>query len=239
MSRPILQPRSRSCRTRHDGNNVWNPSLSACRATPPRWPGRPQIEPCAVPLIIQSQRDVCPHGFLPAPPRSVGYARRRSPCALAAMAYAHAAGHVRCAVPSPKTLQDTWRPGVDFPEDSGLCRNAVCKTIRAAIGVIMGYWSNMVTLKASILGCARRTFSVPPAPALFPHALREGNADPVQATAPPARVGQEASGAVAWARLACMPRASSLAETLAGGGPSPYRGEYYGGIHSQPQGVGA
>jgi len=115
MSRPILQLRSRSCRARHDAKDAWNPSLVLFGQ--PAHAGRenPRWRPCAVPPIIQTNRDVCTYGFLPALRRSVGHARRRSPCAFATMAHALAASHARCAVPSLNTPEDTRCPCVDFP----------------------------------------------------------------------------------------------------------------------------
>jgi hypothetical protein len=73
------------------------------------------VEALRCPLIIQSNREVYTDGFIPAARRSVGHARRRLPCALAAMAHALAAGHARCAVPSLNTPEDTRNPCVDFP----------------------------------------------------------------------------------------------------------------------------
>jgi hypothetical protein len=72
MSRSILQPRSRSCRARQDGNNVWNSSRSDVRATRARWQGEPQMEALCCPPVIQSDRDVCTDGFLPAARRLTG-----------------------------------------------------------------------------------------------------------------------------------------------------------------------
>jgi hypothetical protein len=208
MSRPALQPRSRSCRAWHDGKHAWNPSLSAFRASRLGWQGEPQMETLCGPPDYPVHSG-CLHRRLPiGPPQecmprtqavAIGLGRdgpcaRCRPCTLCCALAQVARGHAA----------SLWTP----PGVSGLCRSAVCKTMRAATGGDR---------------CTRAT----PAP--------------VQATAPPARAGPDMSGPVARPRRACGPATCVIfGRNPCGRGPtSQYRGDIYGRVRSQPQGVGA
>jgi hypothetical protein len=76
---------------------------------------------------------------------------------------------------------------------------------------------------------------------LFPIRCTRATPAPVQATAPPASAGQDASGAVARPQHAWGPAMRVIfgKDPCRGRPTSPYRGELYGGVCSQPQGVGA